>query len=77
MTRLLNLLPFTAAPLFLASWIEISFPVWKTWPPVSWILCGLILLIPLGKISVDRLNPASLIALGCGIVLAAWRYCDQ
>lgn len=75
MTRLLNLLPFSAAPLFFASWIEASFPLWKNWPPISWILGILILLIVTGKFSANKLNPATLIALGIGFILAGWRYC--
>lgn len=75
MTKLLEFLPFTAAPLFLASWIEASVPLWKNWPPIYWILGVLILLIITGRFSANRLNPGTLIALGIGFVLAGWRYC--
>lgn len=75
MTKLLDLLPFLAAPLFLASWIEASFPFWKKWPPIVWILGVLLLLFFFGKITAGKLNPATLIALGIGFILAGWRYC--
>ncbi|MCT7955703.1 hypothetical protein [Laspinema palackyanum] len=77
MMKLLEFLPFVVAPLFMASWLEASFPIWKNWPPILWILGVLLLLILLGKVTAGKLNPATLIALGIGFVLAAWRYCAQ
>ena len=73
----LDLFPFLAAPLFLASWVEITLPIWKRWPPIAWILAVLLLLIFLGKFTSGKLNPFTLIALGIGMVIAAWRYCAQ
>lgn len=81
MIRLLNFVPWVAAPMVVITWAEITFPLWKEIPPIALILLALGLLGFTSLKAAPHLprNTAGFfraICFACGMTLALWRYFD-